>query len=204
MKRLFSIFFILILIISCSNGSNDGYNPNNPELEYDFLSDAEYIVNIVEDVHPAFTLREITDRYYLVRDEFLDKAADTRLTQTDFLLATQKYLAILQDGHMGLGLISSSHFIAADFTSREGKLYYNSNEILRIGDVPIDEIKAVVREYYFAENQVGWDLFYAVYVRQWEILRMAGVTFSGSNRITVVTTAGTSTLGNRAVQFTCG
>lgn len=148
--------------------------------QIDYSSDAATVVTEIENTHPIFITGELPDNYNDFRDEYLAYTSSP-LTKTEFLLATQKYLTILSDGHMGGGLIQAGLYIDVEWVSVESKLYLvdengriSDTEVTEIGDVPLKNIMLQVDTYYFAENDAARQRQYAAYCRQEEMLTLSG------------------------------
>lgn len=164
----------------------------------DYSSDAVLAVTEIEDAHPIFMLDELPEHYDSVREDYLAYTAKP-LTKTEFLLATQKYLTILSDGHMGGGLIEKGLYINVNWIVEDSKLYItdekgrpSDREVIQIGGVPTGEVMEQVDIYYFAENDSARRLRYAAYCRQEEMLSLAGCRYNDNSIILTLESNGTT------------
>jgi len=167
---------------------------------HDFSEDAFEIVEFVEAVHPNFIIddRMCMENYEAFRDKYLITTA-IPMTLTEFVLTTQRFLTVLQDGHISrtfltgewvqtgeewewvTGMFQDGYFIDHLFLSRNGRLYLADEdyiitgvEVLAIGGVPIDEIFTIIDMYFGAYNYAGRQRVRGRYARYQLILHRAG------------------------------
>ena len=147
---------------------------------FDYSADAILAVDEIETVHPIFLIGELPENYESVRDAYLQYTASPTI-KTDFLLATQRYLTVLSDGHMGGGLLEDGRFLDAKWIAVGSRLFVadkdgacTDTEVTEIGRVPVKDVMAQVDVYYFAENDAARQRQYSVYCRQEEMLTLAG------------------------------
>ncbi len=186
-KTLTLITGVLVLLtVLCSACSK----PADPDVPWDYSSDARLVVERVESAHPAFILDEIPDGYEATKTEYLDTVAKNKLLRNDFLLATQKYLAVLRDGHMGAGFIRLGRYIDVQWMSIDNRFYLvdssgkvTEEEVILIGDVPVELLQQQVDAHYFAENDSARQLYYEGFCRQEEMLRLAGCRYEDTIEI---------------------
>lgn len=121
--------------------------------QIDYSSDATTVVTEIENTHPIFITEELPDNYINIRDEYIIYTSKL-LIKTEFLLATQKYLTILSDGHMGGGLIEDGLYIDIEWVSVESNLYLkdengqlSDTEVTEICGVPLKDIMLQVDTY---------------------------------------------------------
>jgi len=187
---------------ACGGGAIEETPPPEPDtvLEqeeihgYDFSSDAAFLVEMVEAVHPIFIIRDMLPDYYeAFRDEFLATSSEL-ISRTEFVLAIKRYFTALHDGHMGGGWFTDlsqgepqafrdGWFIDTRFVVREGRLFlyeYPDIEIIEIGGVPVGDIFYQIDRYYFSENESARMWNYAVHSRYELILRRAGAEIRSS------------------------
>lgn len=212
-KAVMATVLLLFMLVSCSKSliENDTSTPTaSPEItqdeiettpspalktptvqnQNDYSSDAMTAVTEIENTHPIFLTGELPDNYNSFRDEYLAYSSKP-LTKIEFLLATQKYLTILSDGHMGGGLIQDGLYIDVEWVSVESKIYLvdengklSDTEVTEIGGVPLKNVMLQVDTYYFAENDAARQRQYAAYCRQEEMLALSRCKFN-ENSVTL-------------------
>ncbi|MCL2202908.1 MAG: S41 family peptidase [Defluviitaleaceae bacterium] len=162
----------------------------------DFSGDALLVVERLEEMHPNFVVaNRLLANYTAYREEYLRITA-TPMTRTEFVMATQRFLAVQQDGHLarsmqiadqpdigwwaGSTLFQDGDFIDHVFIARGYGLFLadengiSTKEIIGIGGIPITDIFALIDIYYGAYNPFGALRNRARYSRSELILYMAG------------------------------
>lgn len=179
---------------------SQGTQSTTDQIKIDYSTDALLAVTEIENTHPIFITGELPDNYNDFRDEYLTRTSEP-LTKTEFLLATQKYLTILSDGHMGGGLFKDGLFIDIDWVSENSSIYLlNENgtpsetEVIEIGGVALKDIMEQVDLYYYAENDAAQQRQYSVYCRQEEMLSLAGCQYSGKSVMLTVQNNNTTSM----------
>ncbi|MGE5579451.1 MAG: S41 family peptidase [Bacillota bacterium] len=192
---------LLCVCASCSVTADPG------ELA-DYSPDARQAEAEIEAAHPVFLMDEIPEDYEVAKAEYLDSVASP-MKRVDFLLATQKYLAALRDGHMGGGLSHSGQYILVRWVSIDDRLYLmdekgqvTGDEVIQIGNVPVKDVQAQVDAYYYAENDSARQRQYGAYCRQDDMLRLAGCQFEDT--IEVVTRDSSGVEKKQACRFSPG
>ena len=170
--------------------------PTQPQT--DFSSDALLAVTEIENTHPSFLLGDLTDNYNDVRDEYLTHTSEP-MTITEFILATQKYLTVLSDGHMGGGLLQNGLYLDVKWIAVNSAIYLvNENgtisdtQVILVGGVPVKEVLRQVDIYYYAENDAAQQRQYSVFSRQEEMLFLAGCHYK-DNSLTLTLQNGSET-----------
>jgi len=160
-----------------------------------FASDAEFLVSELETTHPMFILEgRLYIGYEALREEYLRHTSE-QMTHTEFVLATQRFLAPLGDGHLGRtfttrqGLFQDGSFIDLTFIARPyGMFLADENgvitnyEVIGIGGVCIEIIFDIVDTYYARYNEFGRLRNHSRYSRYELMLRRAGaqlITYNG-------------------------
>ena len=175
-----------------------------PALLRNYSADAEEAIAFVEGVHPNFIVagRMCMETYEAFREEYLYATANP-MTRAEFILATQRFLTVFNDGHLSrtfltgewywnarereweweTGLVQNGDFIDRYFLSRNGRLFLadenlviTSTEVLAIGGVTVDEIFAVIDRYYGAYNYAGRQRARGRYSRYQVMLLRAGAS----------------------------
>lgn len=162
-----------------------------------YKEDAQLLIKWVEATHPIFHLDEVPSDYIQIRDTFLEKTGHP-MTKWPFLFETMKYLAKLNDGHMGhgYGIIDyNSPVIDIETVYSENKLYMSDNgmpgdEIISINDVLIIKIMDAINELTYAENMSMRKLQYERMCRIPQILEYADCKSEKSVNITLCGTNG--------------
>ena len=152
----------------------------------DFLADAKFIVNTIEDVHPYF----ITDfydyeEYKKARDNFLGKCKNTSLV--DFKFQILQYCKVLSDGHMSI-MPSGNYELNIDFEYVNNVLYLKGTKIraLKIGEIETEKILKKVDEYVYFENLSDRELSISVYLKEKLFLEYIGCKVI-DNKIEILT-----------------
>lgn len=140
----------------------------------DFLADAKFIINTIEDVHPYF----ITDfynykEYKKARNCFLEKCKSTSLV--DFKFHVLQYCKVLSDGHMSI-MPSGNYELDIDFEYANNVLYLKGTKIrvLKIGEIITENILKKVDEYIYFENLSDRELCISVYLKEKIFLEYIG------------------------------
>lgn len=154
------------------------------EEKIDYSSDAVLVVESIEEAHPIFMLDEIPAGYEEAKAEYLQYTSEP-LTRTEFLLAAQKFIVVLGDGHMGWGMLGERPYIDISWYADDGSLYLLDDdkkptdiEIVKIGGVPVSDVAVRVDTYYTAENDTSRQLNYTIFCRQEPILALAGCEYT--------------------------
>jgi hypothetical protein len=166
----------------------------SPAVTPSFASDAAFLVETIETVHPIFLMPEmLPDTYEAARSNLLAVSNDAS-TQA-FVFAARRYIAALQDGHMSgiFGIFEQPRrndwrpfifgdFLDAEWTARDSRLFLLNEtdaEVLEIGGISVSEIFKVVDTYYFSENETDRLRTYSIFTRYSTVLEMAGVDTAG-------------------------
>ncbi|MCL2376344.1 MAG: S41 family peptidase [Defluviitaleaceae bacterium] len=143
---------------------------------HNFSPDAILLVETVEAVHPIFVISGLLpEEYKQRRDEYLAVTAEP-LSRRDFILATQRYITLLRDGHMGRDL-TASEFLEIEMVVQNGRLFLADRphaEVLEIGGVPVNEVFAAIEMHYYLENDAERQRSYAIFSRDRAMLSFAG------------------------------
>ncbi len=151
----------------------------------DYSSDAHCAIAAVETAHPAFLMDEIPENYEGAKAEYLQSVASPMIP-TDFLLATQKYLAVLGDRRLPrVGRYISVQWISVDdrLYLVDGESQVTDYEVIRIGGVPVEDVRKQVDTYYSSENDSAKQRQYEVYCRQDDMLLLARSQFEDTIEI---------------------
>ncbi|MCL2547875.1 MAG: S41 family peptidase [Symbiobacteriaceae bacterium] len=164
------------------------YYPLRPFI---MLRDAEYLIHVVEEAHPAFLSLERFKPYqgevYQLAKARLLEAATSRMSIAQFALECNRYLATFHDLHTDVDL-QSMHLVSGlplpFYWSADG-LWLEScpmapegSRVLSIGGVDVEHIGEIVDTYIAFETESGRFFNRACYARSKEILSLAGVTAS--------------------------
>jgi hypothetical protein len=193
-KRVALLTGMLVSLSLLSSSCSLVADPNKP---WDYASDAQKAISEIEAAHPVFLMDEVPEGYEAAKAEYLETVAN-KLLRNDFLLATQKYLAVLGDGHMGGGLRRTGQYIDVNWISIGGRLYLVDSrdgvtdiEVIQIGGVPVEQVQEQVDTYYFAENDTARQRQYGAYCRQEDMLRLAGCRYGDTIEILTRDSSGT-------------
>lgn len=147
----------------------------------DYLADAKFIVNTIEDVHPYFITEFYNFKEYKkTRNNFLEKCKDTSLV--DFKFQILKYFKVLSDGHMSV-MPAGNYELNINFEYINNILYLKGTEIsiLKIGGIKIEKILKKVYEYFYFENLSNRELYISEYLREKLFLEYIGCAIVDNN-----------------------
>ena len=148
-----------------------------PSNTFDLSSDAEFVVQMVEEIHPIFIMEGmLADDYAERRSEYLT-STKTLLHLNDFLFATARYTVALKDAHMNYFAIYPNE-LDVEFVYQDRKMYLHSQpsaEVLEIAGIPIKDILDEIDNYVYFENESARILKYPEYVRNEVIFKLMGV-----------------------------
>lgn len=165
--------------------------------EIDYSPDALLIINELEAAHPIFSLREIPENYEKSKSEYIN-CTSKPISYIEFWAATQRFLAVLGDGHMSMYLAfkGDTLYIDISWIANDGKLYLLDEnkkptdiEIISIGRVSTSSVTAQVDIHYAAENEASRQRNYALFCCQEDMFMMAGCYYT-SDEIELITSAG--------------
>lgn len=189
MIYLFIWLILFILLISCANGgmsidmmpsetmavpmaslSPDMASNTAPPLPQptatavtaDYSQDAWALVTEIEKTHPIFLIEGELPEYYNDVKALYIACTSKPLTGKDFMLATQQYLTVLQDGHMGGGLSNYEKYLDIRWGYENASLFLltpdgalSDMEVIEIGGIPVKEVTSQIDRYYYAENEAA-------------------------------------------------
>lgn len=172
----------------------------------DFSPDALLLLSEVEARHPIFVIDGLLQNYGEVRAAYLQESA-APMTHTEFLLATQRYLTVLQDGHMGSGLTNTGDYLDISWVCVERRLYLlneegapGNAEVTHIGGVPVSAVMEQVDRHYFSENEAARELNHSAFCRQREMLVLAGCAVEAATVILTIEGADERECGFRTMR----
>lgn len=151
-------------------------NDSNQSQESIYLEDALNLITVLEDTHPAFPLGDISDKYEIGKQEFIDSITKD-ITKDEFTYLVRKYLTLLQDGHTGVQRNYNIQFLDLDYYAVGEEMFLLNEEgyrVTQIGGVPIDKVYSTVQTYFTAENETAIDLNNNMWALNYEILQLAG------------------------------
>jgi len=158
------------------------------EQQIDYSSDAQFVIRELEAVHPIFSLFENIPSYEEAKAGYIE-FTNKPIALIEFRLATQKFLAVLGDGHISRSLLSGSILLYIDvaWIANDGKLFLldennkpSNIEIINIGGIAVNTITEQVDIYYAAENEAARQHNYAMFCRQEDMLILAGCNYLDS------------------------
>ncbi|MCL2704158.1 MAG: S41 family peptidase [Defluviitaleaceae bacterium] len=162
-----------------------------------FATDALYMVQMIERIHPIFIVEGwLPDEYETVRDEFLTYAQND-ISTTEFAFAAHKYMTMLRDGHMS-GMLASklddggwaytlkrNGYLNEPWTARDGRLFLTDErrglknaEVTAIGGIPTAQVFGVIDTYYYAENEIARQQNYIIFTQFIDVIEKAGGVIS--------------------------
>jgi hypothetical protein len=184
-RILITVLAALFLVIAAAVGFVAWWASDNPQ---DYSTDAAFIVETVEAVHPIFIVEDMLPAYYNdYRAEYLAATAQP-LTRAEFNLDTRRYFSALLDGHMSsqfdyrywgnikLPLILDPT-LDTRFAAQNSRLFLEqepATEVLAIGGVPVAEVLYQVDRHFYSENDSDRLHKYAGQARAKTVLQRAG------------------------------
>lgn len=172
MRKTIALILALSLLCGCTTYPSE-VQPETPaavtentETESSvYEKDALYLVEQVEDIHPCFVLDDIPENYETAKEAYLNTAKNC--DETEFNLATRRYVSSLRDGHSTVGLKGlASKALDLNSIYLDGTLwlldendYLTETRILSIDGVPAEDIFAVVEELFPIENESGYVMY---------------------------------------------
>ncbi|MCL2188391.1 MAG: S41 family peptidase [Defluviitaleaceae bacterium] len=181
----------------------------------DFSQDVLDTVEFVESTHVNFLVdgRMCMELYEQYRAAYI-AATRNPMSHTDFVLATQHFLTVFNDGHLSrsflqgfwvlvnnvwdwqIRLFQDGEFLEHQLLSRYGRLFLADDnmvktdvEVLAIGGIPVPEIFATIDHYFGTYNEAGRQRNRGRYARYSLMLHRAGATLYqlGGNLLVDVT-----------------
>ena len=112
MKKLLCVILVLAMLTGCGNQNElpteelvevpteELLVEEEPQLSI-YEEDAMYLVELIENTHPCFTLDDIPDDYIVKKENYL-KSSKSIEDIEQFYNESAKYLCALKDGHTSL------------------------------------------------------------------------------------------------------
>lgn len=156
--------------------------------------DAQQLIDILEETHPAFALNAVPEGYPSAKAELLEQAGDPACTTYDFTWAAMAYMASLGDEHTRLDPFGGNPQPKLDvgWVADGERLYLTGEdgavtgiEVTAVGGVPTAELFAVIDRYVASENQSGRDVNHAQWAVSPAMLVKAGAAFTEENTLTL-------------------
>ena len=187
------IAHIVSAIIEGTRGLNPPLDPRPPaigEINEDFYFDANFLVDLVERVHPIFGIPDLLDSdYERIRNEFIDYAS--RATNLlEFAFEMQRYVRVLRDSHMsrlGLWGFGNSSLNVAFDVKGDDLFLDDGRQVAAIGGVSISEIFKQIETYFFFENNAERNFILSIMSGHRTFLERLGVS---GTYVTITTSDG--------------
>ncbi len=194
MKKLLCVILAMAMLTGCGKGNETPMEeivevPTEELLVEEetqlsiYEEDAMYLVELIENTHPCFTLDDIPDDYIVKKENYL-KSSKSIEDIEQFYNESAKYLCSLKDGHTSLyfqGIIDQ-HFLQISWYSDGKNLYLCDEEnkpsdrkVLQIGGVDVQQVFDVISSYQALENDSAIKRAYRISTKRAHYLQMAGV-----------------------------
>ena len=194
MKKLLCLFLAMAMLTGCGKGNETPMEEivevpteellveEEPQLSI-YEEDAMYLVELIENTHPCFTLDDIPDDYIVKKENYL-KSSKSIEDIEQFYNESAKYLCALKDGHTSLYSqeVIDQHFLQVSWYSDGKELYLCDEEgkpsnikVLQIGGIDVQQIFDVISSYKALENDSAIKRAYRTSTKRAHYLQMAGV-----------------------------
>ena len=156
--------------------------------------DAQHLIDILEQTHPAFALNAVPDGYQAAKEALLAQAQKPDCTVYDLTWAMMAYTASLGDEHTRIDPFGGVPQAALDVAwVADGEHLYllaangavTKAEVISVGGVPTETLFAVIDRYVASENQAGRDINHAEWATSPAMLVKAGAAFLADNTLTL-------------------
>lgn len=194
MKKWLCLFLAMAMLTGCGKGNETPMEEivevpteellveEEPQLSI-YEEDAMYLVELIENTHPCFTLDDIPDDYIVKKENYL-KSSKSIEDIEQFYNESAKYLCALKDGHTSLYSqeVIDQHFLQVSWYSDGKELYLCDEEgkpsnikVLQIGGIDVQQIFDVISSYKALENDSAIKRAYRTSTKRAHYLQMAGV-----------------------------
>ena len=166
-------------------------------------ADAEYLVRIVEETHPAFLdiseFRDLPSSKYDDAKEFFLKSATNAMTVEDYYLLACGYTAALGDLHTSIDNLSGGGILPTLFNWKEEGLFIiesgenpvqSKKQVTAIGEVKVGDIGAYIDTHMAYENEAGLYYNRSNNVRSKTVLMALGATDGETAVLNIVSNDG--------------
>lgn len=156
------------------------------------VEDAQQLIEILEETHPAFALNAVPADYQAAKEAFLAQANDPACTLYDFTWAAMAYTASLGDEHTRIDPFGSVPQARLDvnwiadgehlyLTDKDGLV--TKTEVKAVGGVSVQQLFAVIDRYVASENQAGRDVNHASWAALRNLLYKAGAAIGDDDTL---------------------
>lgn len=210
MKRVICILLALSMLLTGCEQTAEKEEPTTetmaetevfveeePQLSI-YEEDAQYLVELVENTHPCFTLNNVPEDYDDVKNEYLGrvKLIDTAAL---FYEASSKYVRSLKDGHTSLyqeGVVDQ-HILQVSWYYDGENLYLcdknnvpTDKKVTKVGDIDIQHIFDTISCYQAMENGSAVKRIYRSSSRSAHYLQLAGMKCDFDHMVTLTLDGG--------------
>ncbi len=202
-KTVLLVLAVVLLLCGCASQVTDEATPAGTTLhelesspdENAYLSDANALIETLEQTHPLFIDEPYPETYIQARQAFLQTASEV-CDADAFQLAVSKYLNSLNDAHT----VVSGNFQGTAAMYAQIRCAAQGNELYLLGEdraltntritaicgVPVAKIYSVIDAYFSAENDTALDANHTKRVTNQSILSLAGCVFEdGKATVTI-------------------
>lgn len=147
-----------------------------------YKADAEYLVALVEETHPCFSLNDVSAEYAPAREKLLSECEYAE-DQAAFARLCQQYLVTLGDAHTAMNAAYAVKSRLNLTGSVEGDTFFITNTageltgetLTAVNGVPVTDLFALVDAHYAAENQAAREYNRRYYALSEYFLGLTGI-----------------------------
>ncbi len=192
MKKLLCLLLAMTMLTGCGKQNEpppekitevpEELIVEEPQLSI-YEEDALYLVELIENTHPCFTLDDIPDDYIEKKERYLQNSKSVESIE-QFYNESAKYLCTLRDGHTSLYFqeVIDQHVLQVSWYSDGMNLYLCDEEnklsdikVLQIDGIDVQQIFDVISLYQALENDSAIKRAYRISTKRAHYLQMAGV-----------------------------
>lgn len=151
------------------------------------VEDAQQLVDILEETHPAFALDAVPEGYEAAKAALLEQAAEPDCTLADFVWAAMAYTASMQDEHTRIDPFGGvpQPVLDVNWVADGAHLYLTdeagnvtATEVTGVGGLSTAELFAAIDLYVASENKAGQDLNHTLWAASPSLLMQAGAAIA--------------------------
>lgn len=195
-RRILALVSVLALMAGCRTAAPETPVPTPPPPSAAptsspraasspvYREDAQYLLDLVEETHPAFSLDRVPEGYWAAKETLLAQCETENWRTEEFFWALMECLAALGDEHTTLYLPAAyQRSLPVAWAAVGDRLYLldeagavTDREVSAIGGIPVETVFAAIDSHFPAENEASRDWVRGKYSRCLQILRFLGYT----------------------------
>lgn len=145
-----------------------------------YSADAQYLIEMVEAVHPAFTLQLVPEHYPDKKAAYLEAVEDD-MDEDTFYLLTRAFLTIFQDGHTKVEERGEAYYLDISWQAKGGRLLLAEDlenplqlEIDLVGGISPEVLFQTIDLYFPAENDAARERNHTLWSHDQNMISLAG------------------------------